>query len=172
MLQGDNQKLMHDADLATQECVLRGKALNLANVRAVSGLMLVVSVLSTGVWIFEILALVYGNPIASDSEQQNFDGFEKKGNNEFFTLALAYGTCFFVLFQLIGLVVLICIPRSEMAKKDLDLLYINPNTPKNLKITIYLCAYLCELLSLLAQTEARERRARFLQTESTFRRNT
>lgn len=39
-----------------------------------------------------------------------------------------------------------------MSKKDLDVLYVNPNTPKNLRITICLCAYLCELLSMVAQT--------------------
>jgi hypothetical protein len=75
MLQGDNQKLMHDADLATQDCVLRGKELNLRNVRAVSSLMLIVSVLSTGVWIFEILTLVYGDPFHDDFEKQKAAGF-------------------------------------------------------------------------------------------------
>lgn len=39
-----------------------------------------------------------------------------------------------------------------MAKKELDLLYINPSTPKNLRITICLCVFMCELLSMVCQT--------------------
>lgn len=39
-----------------------------------------------------------------------------------------------------------------MSKKDLDLLYIYPTTPKNLRITICLSIYMCEILSIVAQT--------------------
>ena len=68
MLQGDNQKLMQDADLAMQECVLRGKELNLRLVKVVCSLMLIVSILTTGVWIFEIITLVYGDPFDDNYE--------------------------------------------------------------------------------------------------------
>lgn len=65
---------------------------------------------------------------------------------------LIYGTGFFVLIQLVGMLMFICIPKHEMAKKDLDLLYINPTTPKNLRITVCLSIYMSELLSILCQT--------------------
>ena len=138
---------MQDADLATQESVLRGKELNLKMIRAVSSLMLIISVLTTGVWLFEIITLVYGDPF--DSNQK---AFEQVGNNRFFTLALTYVTGFFAVFQLLGLLVYICIPKREMSKKDLDLLYLNPSTPKNLRITICLCVFMCEFFNILAQT--------------------
>lgn len=65
---------------------------------------------------------------------------------------LIFGTGFFVLIQIVGMLMFICIPKMEMAKKDLDLLFINPRTPKNLRITLCLSVFVCEFFSILTQT--------------------
>ena len=63
MLQGDNQKLIEDNELAVSESLLRGKALNLIAIRAISSFSMTVSIITTAFWVYEQVARVWGDPI-------------------------------------------------------------------------------------------------------------
>ena len=145
MLQGDNQKLIADNEFSMAESLLRGKALNLIGIRGIFAISITASVVTSLAWALEQVGPMYGDPIAGEETE-----FEQKGNNAFFIQLLAYIVAGLCLLEVIGLVRFFLIARYELSKQGEGHLDLDPETPKDLRVNVYLFVFTCETLSIAA----------------------